>query len=208
MKTPYRHADKAVKKLVGSMGGEFQNLSVSVPFDELNVIRARKEVNGTFSRISREVKREFREVSRKVRTDTEEEIGAKSKRFDSALFLLALFKRYDPVTKYVYNTEWTRKRDRTVEGMLASRNRLEMRNSLRRSLDVLVNQVKQYADNLTDEARLSVFRDAGIQYVIWNTQEDEKVCEICRERDGKRYAIGDIPPKHYHCRCYLTASIK
>ena len=205
MKTPYNHADKALKALNDAMGREFQNLSVSLPFDELNVIEGKKQVGAMYTRINRLVKRQYVKVAQSVFQDTEDEIGVAHTEFSSATFVLALFKRYDPVTKYVYTSEWARKRDRLVESIMASDGHRELRQALKRALDLMALQVRQYADNLTDETRHEVFERAGVDEVKWNTQHDGKVCGECAERDGRVYPIDAVPDKHYRCRCYLTA---
>ena len=205
MKTPYNHADKALKVLNDTMGREFQNLSVSLPFDELNAIEVKKQVGAMYTRINRAVKRQFGKVAEKVFEDTEGEIGVAHTEFSSATFVLALFKRYDPVTKYVYTGEWARKRDRLVESIMASDGQREVRRALKRALDLMALQVRQYADNLTDETRHEVFERTGVDEVKWNTQHDAKVCGECAERDGMVYPIDAVPDKHYRCRCYLTA---
>jgi hypothetical protein len=46
----------------------------------------------------------------------------------------------------------------------------------------------------------------GIKMVaIWDTQHDNKVCPICRPRDGKKQGDGwtDPPPAHPGCYCAL-----
>ncbi len=57
---------------------------------------------------------------------------------------------------------------------------------------------------MVDTARIDTFKKNGIRRVKWQTQEDEKVCEECNERDGKIYPIDNIPTKpHYRCRCWV-----
>ena len=205
MKTPYNHADKALKVLNDTMGREFQNMSVSLRFDELNVIEVKKQVGAMYTRINRAVKCQFGKVAQKVFEDTEKELGVAHTEFAGMGFVLALLKRYDPVTKYVYTSEWMRKRDRLVESIMASEGRRELRQALKRALDLMALQVRQYADNLTDETRNEVFERAGVDEVRWNTQRDARVCGECADRDGMIYPIDAVPCKHYRCRCYLTA---
>ena len=70
-------------------------------------------------------------------------------------------------------------------------------------------QTAQYADIVTDAAVIQAFVDAGISKVRWITQEDEKVCKTCRERNGKVYPITELPEKpHWRCRCYFEAVIE
>jgi SPP1 gp7 family putative phage head morphogenesis protein len=56
-----------------------------------------------------------------------------------------------------------------------------------------------------DEATIDGYKDAGVSKVKWNTEIDGRECSVCRERNGKVYEIGNVPPKpHRNCRCYLS----
>ena len=203
MKTPYNHADKALKKLNDSIEREFQNFSMTVGFDELNYPEVQKQVGALYTRIDSLVRREYRKLAKKVYEETEDEIGVQHTEFASGAFIVALLKSFHPVTKYVYSHEWIRKRDRLVESLMASNGNQEMRGVLQRALNLMTGMVRQYADNVTDEARKTVFRVAGIEDVTWITQRDRVVCAVCAERDGKQYKLSEVPEKHHKCRCYL-----
>ena len=203
--TPYRHADKALGTLTDMMGREFQNLSTVLRFDELNVIEVKRTVGAMYTRIGKRVRRELRTIAKRVRKDTEKELGILPVDFDDGALVLALMSGYDSVTRYVFTREWTRKRDRLVESLMSSGSRRDLRQALKRALDLMALQVRQYADNVTDEARLEVFEKAGVDKVRWNTQHDSRVCGICADRDGEIYEITEVPEKHYRCRCFLTA---
>lgn len=54
----------------------------------------------------------------------------------------------------------------------------------------------------------------GVDYLIWNTSEDEKVCPICLPLDNKKSKIDGTfeggyngPPAHPNCRCFMTEEI-
>lgn len=52
--------------------------------------------------------------------------------------------------------------------------------------------------------------DYGITMVsIWQTANDEKVCEICGPRNGKHEGDGwsDPPPAHPNCRCGISSEL-
>ena len=202
---PYRHADKALKTLKADMEGSFQNFSMTVGFDELNYTDLRKSVNGLYTQIDTMVRRELRKVARQVYRDAEDEIGIPHREFATGLFLIGILKDYNKVTKYVYLNEWTRKRDRLVESLMASDGNQEMRQALQRALNLMSDQVRQYADNVTDEARRDAFVTAGIEKVRWVAEKDDKTCATCKERDGQVYGINEVPEKHRHCRCYIVA---
>jgi SPP1 gp7 family putative phage head morphogenesis protein len=48
-----------------------------------------------------------------------------------------------------------------------------------------------------------VYKLNGIAMVTWYTAMDERVCDICRLRHGKRYRMDRIPEPHKRCRCTL-----
>ena len=187
MSNIYRHADKAIKRLFAEMEREFQNTSVILRFDELNILSARSQVDALYKRLDALCKEQYEEVAEESYSDAKQEIGAKigKRRKPMSGFVNTMLMSYNPLTKYSYKNEWRRKRDRLVESLVSSRNRLEMRQSLRRALTLLENQVRQYADIMTDEARLNAFVDEGEDRFRWNTQHDGRVCETCNERDGE-----------------------
>lgn len=72
--------------------------------------------------------------------------------------------------------------------------------------------------------RYETAKKNGIQYKVWNTARDERVCPICGPLHGKRLAIdkdyssvdeksgagfgGLFPPAHVNCRCSLDYEIQ
>ena len=205
MKTPYNHADKALKSLSNSMSREFQNFSTSLGFDELNYPEVQKQVSALYTRLDSAVRREYRRMVKKVYEEAENEVGVPHTEFASGAFVAALLKAFDPITKYVFTHEWIRKRDRLTESLMASNGNQEVREALQRALNLMTGMVRQYADNLTDETRKAVFRNAGIDEVEWITQRDKIVCSTCAERDGQHYKLDVVPDKHHRCRCFLIA---
>ena len=118
-------------------------------------------------------------------------------------WLLALLAAYSAVSKVVYNNEIDRKRGYTAEGINSSTAKVT---EFRRGLHYWADFTGQFADEITDEVTLKAYRDAGVKKVRWITAGDEKVCETCRERNGKVYSINAIPPKpHRRCRCIWEA---
>lgn len=113
-------------------------------------------------------------------------------------WLLALLAAYSAVSKVVYNNEVDRKRGYTAEGINSSTAKVT---EFRRGLHYWADLTATYSDIVTDESTLKAYRDAGVKRVRWVTAGDEKVCETCRERNGKIYSINAIPPKHRRCRC-------
>jgi len=192
--------------MLNSMSREFQNLSTEIGFDEMNVMETRKRVNAMYERMDRVIRREYRSVARKAYMDASAEAGTDGGAFDAEKFVAGMLRAYDPVSDFVYDREWTRKRDRLFESIIATeRGNQEMRRNLKRGLDVLANQVRQYADNITAQARVTAFKRAGADVLVWITEDDEKVCKVCRPRHEQFYPIEMLPewPAHWHCRCRL-----
>lgn len=202
----FRHADRALMVMLNAMSREFQNLSTEIGFDEMNVMETRKRVNAMYERMDRVVRREYRSVARKAYMDASAEAGTDGGAFDAEKFVAGMLRAYDPVSDFVYDREWIRKRDRLFESIIATeRGNQEMRRNLKRGLDVLANQVRQYADNITAQARVTAFKRAGADVLVWITEDDEKVCKVCRPRHEQFYPIEMLPeyPAHWHCRCRL-----
>jgi len=202
----FRHADRALMVMLNDMNREFQNLSTEIGFDELNVMETRRRVNAMYARMDARIRREYRSVARKAYMDACAEAGVSGKAFDAEAFVNGALKAYDTVSDFVYDREWIRKRDRLFESIIATeRGNQEMRRNLKRGLDVLANQVRQYADNITAKARVYAFREAGADVLVWITEDDEKVCKVCRPRHEQFYPIEWLPeyPAHWHCRCRL-----
>lgn len=123
-------------------------------------------------------------------------------------FILGILLAYNPITGYLYESEADRKRARLAEALITAviiGSRQEYHKELRTFANVWNTQTTQYAETMVDESRKETFKRNGIRRVRWETEKDAKVCETCKERDGKIYDIGKIPPKpHYRCRCWLV----
>ena len=202
----FGHADRSLMILFNYMSSEFQRFAI-LPFDQLNILDCRKRVNEMYKRMETVIVREYEDIARKAYRDAAIDVSISDDGFDPYEFVWAMLKAYDPVSDFVYTREYTRKRDRMFESVIATElGNQEMRKNLKRGLDVLANQVRQYADNITVGARITAFRHAGIRYVRWVTENDEKVCKTCKPRDGVIYPIGEIQsmiPAHWNCRCII-----
>lgn len=209
MSKVYAPADKALKVLYDRAEAAFSQLATTAAWDELNVIR---EVSNVYEDINQTASEQYLMIARRAYHEAQKEIGVESSDDKNlALFLLLLLRKYDAKTQYRYDHEWERKRDRLAESILSLPkaeqvvNGNALRQALHRALNLMAGQLRNMADTVTDEARNEAFRDAGITEVVWNTQRDERVCEVCEERDRQVYPINALPPKHRRCRCYLTA---
>lgn len=165
-------------------------------FDELNVLEVTRTLYDQLRKDNQDV---FLELAQE-RYQKAEPHGEEP---PDLAWLLALLAAYNAVTKVVYEHEIDRKRGYTAEGINSSTAKVT---EFRRGLHYWADFTGQYADSVTDESTLKAYRDAGVKKVRWVTAGDEKVCETCRERNGKVYSINSIPPKpHRRCRCIWEA---
>lgn len=118
-----------------------------------------------------------------------------------------LLETEDPVTLYIFDNEVERKAQRLAEALAAVGSG---RGSIENSRDLLIDRalrdwsrmLGQYAINMTDEAEMDAYVDAGLDEAMWLTAKDERVCRECRELDGQVFPIHVFPPKpHRGCRC-------
>lgn len=208
----FRHADRALMVIINDMAREFQVLGTQLGFDELNVLGVRKQVYEMYQRMDKIIRAQYLRIAQRAYADAMYEAGktaADTDDFDAHNFVVAMLKAYDPLSDFVYTREYIRKRDRLFESIIATQiGNQEMRKNLKRGLDVLANQVRQYADNITISARLQAFRDADVEYVRWVAEIDDRTCKICLDRDGRIYRIDEVPiiPSHWRCRCRLEQS--
>lgn len=160
-------------------------------FDELSVLSVTRELYDQLEADNRQV---YLELAQERYQETEPH----GEEPPDLAWLLALLAAYNNVTKVIYDNDVDRKRQYTAEGINSSTAKVT---EFRRGLHYWADLTSNYADIVTDESTLKAYRDAGVKRVRWVTAGDEKVCETCRERNGKIYSINAIPPKHRRCRC-------
>lgn len=193
----YRLADRATELLNKRAVKRFEDAkdeTAQLGFDELNVLEVTRTLYDQLRKDNQDV---FLELAQ------ERYQGAKphGEEPPDLAWLLALLAAYNAVTKVIYDNDVDRKRQYTAEGINSSTAKVT---EFRRGLHYWADLTSTYADIVTDESTLKAYRDAGVKRVRWVTASDEKVCETCRERNGKVYSINAIPPKpHRRCRCVL-----
>lgn len=189
----YEYTDKVIAKLDRVIAREFSNAKRTVlAFDEVNVIR--KAVNECYGTILTATKKAYRDIARHAYK------AAGGDTVDVILLVDLVLKEYDPVTRYMFNTEYDRKRARAFENAVATRSPADMNTAAR----LLANQIHQYADEVTDAATVRAYKDTGVDLVQWVAEHDDRTCTECDDRDGTVYPIDKVPDKpHIRCRCQL-----
>ena len=192
---PYRLADKAIDLLNNRAVKRFEDAkdeAAQKGFDELNVL----EVTRT---LYDQLRKDNQDVFLELAQERYQEAEPHGEKPPDLAWLLALLAAYNAVTKVIYDNDVDRKRQYTAEGINSSTAKVT---EFRRGLHYWADLTATYGDIVTDESTLKAYRDARVKKVRWVTAGDEKVCETCRERNGKIYSINSIPPKpHRRCRC-------
>ena len=195
----YRLADQAVDLLNRRATKRFEDAKDEAAqdgFDELSVLSITQTLYDNLSADNEEI---FLELAQ----ERYQEAEPHGEEPPDMTWLLAFLAAYNAVTKVIYDNDVDRKRQYTTEGINSSTAKVT---EFRRGLHYWADLTATYADIVTDESTLKAYRDSGIRRVRWITAGDEKVCETCRERNGKVYSINSIPPKpHRRCRCIWEA---
>ena len=190
----YETTDKAIELLNRRAAKRFEDAKDKAAkdgFDELSVLSVARELYD-------QLEADNRQVYLELAQERYQEAEPHGEEPPDLAWLLALLAAYNAVTKYQYTNEVERKRQYTAEGINSSTAKVT---EFRRGLHWWADLTSSYADIVTDESTLKAYRDTGVRRVRWVTAGDEKVCETCRERNGKVYSINAIPPKHRRCRC-------
>lgn len=191
----YDLTDKAIDLLNRRAVKRFEDAkdkASQMGFDELNVL----EINRT---LYDQLRKDNQDVFLELAQERYQEAEPHGEEPPDLAWLLALLAGYSAVTKVIYDNDVDRKRQYTAEGINSSTAKVT---EFRRGLHYWADLTSTYADIVTDESTLKAYRDTGVRRVRWVTAGDEKVCETCRERNGKVYSINSIPHKpHRRCRC-------
>lgn len=106
-------------------------------------------------------------------------------------------------------------RDSIVKGMNEGKSFRDMRKDImKQARDITENHAMTIARSEVIKASAEGveqgLREAGVEYMIWLSARDNRVCPVCKEFDGNRYPIGGKHPKpvtdtHPNCRCVVVA---
>ncbi len=198
--------DAAAAKITKKISQQFRHNRLAL-FDEMNIVGIKKHVHKLYKDVYKIIKKEFVAVLNPLYQEIYDEALALG--FDGDLrdldeaWIEEFFDEYNPVTKYVFRSELDRKESRLFEALVAStRDKI---GSYKTAENLLIRQVKQYSINLEDAVTEAVYKDMGVEKVVWNAEDDHRTCSICNELDGEIFKLDNAPPKqHYNCRCYFT----
>lgn len=201
MKTPYDNVDKRIAKLKEDNRKLLNNLRLRLStFDEANIISAKKQINVIFEKMKQNALSVYLKSVKEIYPDIDKKM------------LLDWLDTVYIVTQYNFFNEWERKEARYFEMITAFRqsgeslNSADMLQAQKRAVNSLNNQIEEFGIMTVDNAIIQNAEDESEEEfpkMKWHTEEDNKVCHICRERDGKIYRTDKIPVKHLNCRRWL-----
>lgn len=201
----YQYLDTVLADIKKTIRREFNRLGM-MGFDELNVMNTRRVTQEMFDRLLAENDKAYLKIAKKAYRSAKGVESVDEKFVDTTLSAFNL------VTGYLYFKEAERKRLRLNEQILTAReydDRHIFNESLRKTANLWYTQTSQYGVDIVDAATLKAYKDSGIEYVKWISQDDGKECADCGKRHGKIFKISDVPAKtHYGCRCYLEPTEK
>lgn len=204
----YQGADRAIREMNRHNLKAFGKLKLA-KFDELNLIR---QINAVYDESVQRAKQRYYEIAVEAfivamleAKKPNEEATRTADETITGDWILDMLEEVDPVTLYAFMNEAERKKQRLIEALAVAHNRNA---EIDKALRYWTVQVAQFADNSVYYARLEAFRAAGVEYVRWVTQKDERVCTECDELDERIFPIDSAPPpQHIHCRCVLVPVI-
>lgn len=204
----YDYTDARIKRLNRQLLRLFQKVRL-LNFDELNALNDIKAVYRKADRFARAAYLDIAVEAYALGLVEAEKAGFRPmrRRDIDRDWVLDFLEEEDFVTLYRYAPELTRKRDRLVEALAMTN---KPNKEIDKALKYLIMQTTHYADKATAEAELQAFKDAGVKKVMWLTERDNRVCDICYPLDGKVFDIDKTPPipQHYNCRCVLIPVAK
>ena len=214
----YKAADRAIKRMDRDNLKAFNRLKAT-DFEKSAIVRT---VKGLYRKQRRKARKEYLKVGMEAyifalwladEEISEREAEKMAEKAVTEAWIDDILGETDFVTLYRFDSETERKAQRLLEGLAvvsgdeytedAGRAVRFTRNDLiDQALRQWVKQLAQYAINVTDYAMMQAYEDIGIEEVMWEDAEDQRVCAECHSRDGKVYRLEDLPPKpHGNCRC-------
>ena len=204
----YQEADRQLDTIKRFLAKETLHLD-NTGFDEIRSISTKTVTTRLMKKLKAKNKKSFWICALLAYRDAikvANEKGWKGKGEDlTEAWMLGLLDSYNYVTGYLYTPEAERKRLRLSEAIntaMSFNDRQLYSKEVRRFFNLWWTQTKQYMIDVVDHAETKAWEDLGVEYAMWITAEDEKVCEECGGLHGRVFKLDEFPEKpHYNCRC-------
>ncbi len=193
----YDYVDAMISYMDKRLVRMFSPLKSLLSYDEINALTA---VTGVYENALRMAKASFLQIANRYYAESRFERDMRSLDEQWVDELLA---SYDPVSRYIFDSEYDRKRMRLFEALVASPVKDQEVKSAVRALSFML---RVYAVRMADEAVIEAMNDEGVAKVEWVAEMDNRTCPTCWKRDGRIYELLKLPPKpHPNCRCWIKA---
>lgn len=197
----YKRSDTAIRFLKRKAAERFETALKQARKAGYNPQAVDSIVKQLYTDLEADNRGKFLELAQKQYDTAVIETEEKTGRVLDLVWLLLLLGQSGETTRYVYQNEVLRKRDRMIEAINAATDR---KAEFDAALSYWERMTRQYCDVVTDAATVEAYEDAGIERVKWISVEDDKTCRVCNDRNGKIYKVNEIPAKaHWGCRCYF-----
>ena len=204
----YQEADRQLDTIKRFLAKETLHLD-NTGFDEIRSISTKTVTTRLMKKLKAKNKKSFwicALLAYRDAINAANEKGWKGKGEDlTEAWMLGLLDSYNYVTGYLYTPEAERKRlslSEAINTAMSFNDRQLYSKEVRRFFNLWWTQTKQYMIDVVDHAETKAWEDLGVEYAMWITAEDEKVCEECGAMDGEIFPLSEFPEKpHYNCRC-------
>lgn len=197
----YERTDKVIKTLNKYSIEYFQRLKNLAQFDNVNLLT--EDVKEVYTELYMVAVKKYKDLGGYYYERAYKEATGKEPINANIMddWVHDYLEEYDPVAKYVFDHEVERKRGRFLEAFIGSQTKAQ---EVDEALKAWAKMTKQFAEDITWYSTIKGYIDAGVKYVIWKTEADNRVCNTCLGRHDKIYPIDKIPEKpHWSCRCWL-----
>jgi len=177
-------------------------------FDELNVM---KSLDSLYAGLNKDNRAAFRKLWALRYLEVWALYGKKKPPDEDELddlcdmHLAGLLEEPHPVTRYTYEAEVPRKKDRAKESIAAPTSMPDKRFELDKAMRHWTQMTRWYTDFTSQDAEVQALIDSGVEKVERHEVDDTRTCTECREADGAIYDVRKIPPlPHPGCRRWFT----
>ena len=189
----YDYLDEVLKKLVVQIYNAFSRFR-SLRFDELHILSETQDLYAELERINTDAffliaNYYYRAESQTVRT------------LDQA-WLDRVLVTPSEVMKYSYASETTRKRDRLLEALIATKGSVA---EIDKAMRYWTQMTGWFSVEVADQAVAQAREDIGVAEVMWCSEHDAKVCDYCWKLNKQVFRADTVQPKpNPNCSCWTV----
>lgn len=212
----YKIADKELSEIKKQIPKLLNNIRLKLAtFDEVNVALIERICRNEFETIRQQTIKAYLAIAQKTYREAYDyaaTLGYKDGNYNP-LWLGAItdwLLEYDEVTGYVFDNELKRKESRFVEKIISlllngkMHESVEMLMVYKKNSKYIADQITQYGDIIAYKSMVQAYNNAGVTTVMWLSEYDNRVCNVCLSLNGLKFPLDKAPAKpHWGCRCWL-----